>query len=76
MGDFMPLYSGVFRNSLHEFKVKVGDDMSLMFCLDVYQCWIVHVFFHGGWFYHIDLCYAVVGEADERWIFNHFEESH
>jgi hypothetical protein len=74
MSDSMPLYSGIFPKSLHEFKKRLSNNMVAVFCLDCYERWIVHVMFSAGWFYYLELFCVVVGKADELWIVNHFDE--
>lgn len=69
----MGLYSAVLPKTLHEFKVDVGGGLVVMYQLDFYQRWVVHVFLvlYGV---RTELFFVVVGKADECWVDNHFED--
>jgi hypothetical protein len=70
----MGLHPAVFPNTLHEFKVNVGGGLVIVYQLDPYERWIVHVCLVLGGGKFDDLFREVVGKADERWIVNHFED--
>ena len=71
----MGLYSTRFRNSLHEFKIKLGTNIRLIYAVDCYQRWFVHVWFVFEGVLVND--YTIrVGVASDFWIWNHFEDDH
>jgi hypothetical protein len=72
----MGLYSAVLPKTLHEFEVDVGGGLAVLYQLDFYQRWFVHIFLKAGWHYHVGLFQAVVGKASERWLVSHFEVCH
>ena len=39
----MRQYQPIFPNSLHEFYVNIGGSLFIMFQLDLYERWIVHI---------------------------------
>ena len=68
----MHLHQYTFSNSLHEFKIKFGSGLAIVYQLDLYERWIVHVRLVLGRGRFDDLFSEVVDKADERWIDNHF----
>ena len=68
----MHLHQYTFSNSLHEFKIKVGGVLAIVYRLDLYQRWIVHIRLALGWGKFVELFSEVVGTASEYWIDNHF----
>jgi hypothetical protein len=68
----MGFYVGTFPHTLHEFKVAVGGNLVIVYQLDCYQRWVVHVLlFLGG--LRTELFFDVVGKADAGWVDNCFE---
>lgn len=63
-----------FSNSLHEFKIKVGGGLIIVYQLDLYQRWIVNVRLTLGGGKFDDLFSEIVGKADDSWIANYFGE--
>ena len=70
----MRLYQPVFPNSLHEFKVKVGGSLVIVYQLDLCERWIVHVRLVLGRGKFDDLFNEMVGTVDKCWIDNYFED--
>jgi hypothetical protein len=69
----MGLYFSVYPRSLHEFKVKISDTIFVIYQLDSYQRWLVHVrFVFDG--VNIDDDVFYVGKASDEWIARHFED--
>ena len=69
----MRQYQPVFPNSLHEFKVKLSGSLSIVFQLDLYERWIVHIRLNLSAGKFEGLFSEIVGTATEFWIDNHFE---
>ena len=63
-----------FSNSLHEFKIKFGGGLTIVYQLDLYERWIVHIRLSLGEGKCDDLFSGLVGMANEFWIENHFGE--
>ena len=70
----MHLHQYTFSNSLHEFKIKVGGGLAIVYQLDFYERWIVHVRLVLGRGKFDDLFSEMVCRANEYWIDNHFGE--
>ena len=70
----MHLHQCTFYNSLHAFKIKVGGVLVIVYQLDLYQRWFVHIRLALGWGKFVELFSEVVGTASEYWIDNHFED--
>ena len=68
----MRQYQPVFPNSLHEFKINVGGGLAIVYQLDLYERWIVHVRLVLGRCKFDDLFNEMVCRATEYWIDNHF----
>ena len=70
----MRQYQPVFPNSLHEFKVNVGGGLVIVFQLDLFERWIIHIRLVLGGGKSDDLFSEIVGLTNEFWIDNHFED--
>ncbi len=68
----MHLHQYSFSNSLHEFKIKVGSGLAIVYQLDLYERWILHIRFALGLGKFTELFREIVGTATEYWIDNHF----
>ena len=68
----MHLHQYTFSNSLHEFKIKVSGGLAIVYQLDLYERWILHIRFALGWGKFTELFREMVGTANEYWIGNHF----
>jgi hypothetical protein len=67
----MPLSFGMFPHTLYEFKVDIGGGLAVLYQLDCYQRWVVHVFlFLYG--VRTELFFGVVGKADSSWVDKRF----
>ncbi|MCW4019352.1 MAG: hypothetical protein NWF00_11860 [Candidatus Bathyarchaeota archaeon] len=78
-GMFVNLKGGIAEamhstDSLYEKVEPVDGGLLIVYQLDVYQRWIVHVRYVKGGLQFEDLFHEVVGKADESWLDNHFEE--
>ena len=68
----MRLHQYSFSNSLHEFKIKVGGGLAIVYKLDLYERWILHIRYTLGWGKFTELFREMIGTATEYWINNHF----
>ena len=68
----MQQFQLVFPNSLHEFKLNVGNGLVIIYQLDFYERWIVHIRLALGENKFHDLFSVRVGTAENFWIGNHF----
>ena len=69
----MGFYSDISPNSLYMKVILIGG-LVIVYQLDLYERWIVHIRSVLGGSKFDDLFYEVVGKADEGWIDNHFED--
>jgi hypothetical protein len=69
----MGLSFGMFPHTLHEFKIAIGGGLAVLYQLDFYQRWIVHVFLVAGSGFGYELFSEVVGKADSGWVDRLFE---
>ena len=71
----MGLYHCLFKHSIHEFKIKLGTNIRLVYTVDCYQRWFVHIcFVFEGIIVHD---YIIrIGGASDFWIWSHFEDDH
>lgn len=70
----MNSYSEIYPNSQHVSTVLIGGGLIIVYELDLYERWIVHIRYVKGWSRFEDLFFEVVGKADEQWVENHFED--
>jgi hypothetical protein len=70
----MALDSFTYLNSLYEKSTFIGGGLVIVYQLDIYQRWILHVRYVKGGLKFEDLYYEVVGKAEENWLDNHFED--
>jgi len=70
----MGLCCSVFPKTLHEAKVDIGGCLVIMYQLDCYERWIVHVFLRLFGDSMLELFFEVVGKADVGWVDKHFGE--
>ncbi len=68
----MHLHQYSFSNSLHEFKIKVGSGLAIVYQLDLYERWILYIRLALGWGKFTELFREMVGTATEYWIANYF----
>jgi len=71
----MKSYSEIYPNSQYVTAVRVGGGLIIVYQLDLYERWIVHVRYVLGGLKFEDIFCVVVGKADEGWIDNHFEDN-
>ena len=69
-------YPEIYSNSLFIKATHVGGGLVVVYQLDAYERWIVHVRYVLGGLKFEDLFFVVVGKADEGWIDNHFEDDY
>jgi hypothetical protein len=67
-------YVEIYSNTLYAKANHVGGGLIIIYQLDSYERWIVHVRYVRGGLNFEDLFYEVVGKATEGWIDNHFED--
>ncbi len=70
----MNLYSEIYPNTLYAKAILVGGGLVIVYQLDSYERWIVHVRYVLGGLEFEDLFCEVVGKASEGWVDNHFED--
>ena len=62
-----------FPNTLHEFVVRICGNIAVIFQLDIFQRWVIHVYLmvckKGFWLFS-----KMIGKADDCWIENHFDD--
>jgi hypothetical protein len=64
----------VFSNSLHEFKINAGGGLVIVYQLDLYERWILHICLALSWNEIVELFREVVGTASEYWLDTFFQE--
>jgi len=70
----MSLYENFYPNSLFVKAMHAGGGLIVIYQLDAYQRWIVHVRYILGGLKLEDLFWQVVGRASEDWLEKYFEE--
>ena len=69
----MVLHYPIFPNTLHEFIVRICGNIAVIFQLDMFQRWFIHVYFivcRKGF----RLFSKMIGKADDCWIEHHFDD--
>jgi hypothetical protein len=64
----MGLSFSMFPHTLHEFKVAIGGNLVIVYQLDCYQRWIVHVLLFLEGVVRVELFDGVVGKADAGFV--------
>jgi hypothetical protein len=75
IAEAMSLYSGIYPNTLHDKWIFIGGGLIIVYQLDAYERWIVHVRYILSGNKFEDLFCEVVGKAGEGWLDNHFEDN-
>lgn len=67
-------YFEIYPDSHYVNVFRVGRGLIIVYQLDLYERWIVHVRCVEGGLEFEDLFFEVVGKVAEGWLQNHFED--